>query len=71
MQVLIEHGTRRLHLAGGTAHPTGAWTVQQACNLAMDVGDLRVPINHPARSSRMPIFLQDASKSITSIDVSL
>ncbi|MET9246215.1 hypothetical protein [Nonomuraea sp. NPDC003709] len=37
--VLIEHGTRRLHLAEVTPHPTGAWTVQQARNLAMDPGD--------------------------------
>jgi putative transposase len=37
--VFIEHGTRRMHLGGITAHPAGAWTVQQARNLALDLGE--------------------------------
>ena len=42
--VLIEHGTRRLHLAGVTAHPAGARAARRACNLAMDVGDRLGPL---------------------------
>jgi putative transposase len=35
--VVIEHGTRRAHLAGITANPDGAWTTQAARNFLMDL----------------------------------
>jgi putative transposase len=37
--VFIEHGTRRMHLGGVTSNPTGEWTVQQARNLALTLGE--------------------------------
>jgi transposase InsO family protein len=36
---VIEHGSRRVRVLGATAHPTGAWVVQAANNLVMEVED--------------------------------
>ncbi len=37
--VCIEHGNRRLHLGDVALRPTTDWTVQQARNLALTLGD--------------------------------
>jgi putative transposase len=46
--VSIKHGTRWMRL-GVTANPTGAWTVQQARNLAMSPGERFEGIKFPLR----------------------
>ena len=45
----IEHGTRRVHLAGITPHPTGEWVTQQARNLMMNLDDHADPFKFVIR----------------------
>jgi hypothetical protein len=46
---VIEHATRRIRVLGATAHPTGAWVVQAARNLVMDVQDAGTTVKYLIR----------------------
>ena len=53
--IVIEHGTRRVHLAGITANPDGAWTTQAARNFLMDLGQRVASGQVPDQGSRGPV----------------
>jgi hypothetical protein len=54
--IVIEHGTRRVHLAGITANPDGAWTTQAARNFLMDPG---------ARATSVKFLIRDRAGQFT------
>jgi putative transposase len=54
--IAIEHGTRRVHLAGITVSPDGAWTTQAARNFLMDLGQ---------RASAVKFLIMDRAGQFT------
>jgi putative transposase len=52
----LEAGTRHVHVLSVTANPDGAWTVQQARNLLMDLGE---------RAGRFRFLIRDRAGQFT------